>query len=101
MNASYWSGRPHWNHAASIRLPHAILTHAARQGVSPAPADDFQVIRGKGATASFQGRTFWLGSHRYLHEREQETEAVHARLEQMSAEGARSWPSETKTTSAD
>jgi Zn2+/Cd2+-exporting ATPase len=68
-------------------LATAILTHAAGQGVSPAPADDFQVLRGKGATASFQGRTFWLGSHRYLHERDQETEAVHARLEQMSAEG--------------
>ncbi len=68
-------------------LAHAILLHATERGMAPAPADDFQVVRGKGATASFQGRTFWLGSHRYLHERDQETDAVHERLEQMSAGG--------------
>ncbi|MEX0643569.1 MAG: heavy metal translocating P-type ATPase [Pirellulales bacterium] len=68
-------------------LAQAILVHAKERGVTPAPADDFQVVMGKGATASFQGRTFWLGSHRYLHERDQETDAVHAKLEQMSAEG--------------
>jgi Cd2+/Zn2+-exporting ATPase len=68
-------------------LAQAILTHANERGVSAEPAEDLQVIRGKGATASYQGRTFWLGSHRFLEEREQETEAVHDQLEQMSAEG--------------
>jgi Cd2+/Zn2+-exporting ATPase len=33
------------------------------------------------------GRPYWLGSHRYLEERGQETPAVHERLESLSATG--------------
>jgi Cd2+/Zn2+-exporting ATPase len=68
-------------------LAQAILTHARDRGVAAAPADGFQVVRGKGAQAMIDGRKFWLGSHRYLEERAQETSAVHNRLEEMSAEG--------------
>jgi Cd2+/Zn2+-exporting ATPase len=77
--------------ALEVRSEHplaaAILRHALKRGVSPAPADDFQVMRGKGAEAVYRGRKFWLGSHRFLEERQQETDGVHERLEQMSADG--------------
>jgi Cd2+/Zn2+-exporting ATPase len=45
------------------------------------------VIKGKGATANFADRKFWLGSHRYLEERGQETDDIHQRLEAMSGLG--------------
>jgi Cd2+/Zn2+-exporting ATPase len=55
--------------------------------VRPAPAEDFRQVPGKGATARFDGRRFWVGSHRYLEERGQETPDVHDRLAAMSGTG--------------
>ena len=68
-------------------LAKAIVAYAAQRGVQPLPAHDFQIIPGKGATARFGGRPYWLGSHRYLEERAQETPDIHARLEAMSGAG--------------
>lgn len=68
-------------------LAQAIVRYAGERGIRPAPADDFQIIQGKGASALFEGRRFWLGSHRYLEERGQETPQVHEELERMSASG--------------
>jgi Cd2+/Zn2+-exporting ATPase len=68
-------------------LAHAIVEFATNKGIKASPADDFQVIQGKGAEGHFNGRLFWLGSHRYLEERGQETPAIHDRLEQMSGTG--------------
>ena len=68
-------------------LARAITEYAASHGVRPVPADDFQLIQGKGASATIQGRKFWVGSHRYLEERGQETPEVHERLEAMSGAG--------------
>lgn len=65
----------------------AILAFARGRGVTFLPAEDFQIIGGKGATARFKGKMYWLGSHRYLEERGQETEDVHSKLEQMSKAG--------------
>ncbi|HMP04427.1 MAG TPA: heavy metal translocating P-type ATPase [Gemmatales bacterium] len=68
-------------------LATAIVAYAKDRGVPIVPAEDFQIIQGKGATARVHGKQFWLGSHRYLEERGQETEEVHQRLEAMSAAG--------------
>jgi Cd2+/Zn2+-exporting ATPase len=68
-------------------LARAIVAYAQERGVRPAPAEDFQIVQGKGATARFDGRQFWVGSHRYLEERGQETQEVHERLEAMSGAG--------------
>ena len=68
-------------------LAHAIVEYATQKGIKASPADDFQVIQGKGAVGHFNGRLFWLGSHRYVKERGQETPAIHERLEQMSETG--------------
>jgi len=68
-------------------LARAIVEAASERGVSFEPAADFQILQGKGATATLEGRAYWLGSHRFLEERNQETPAIHARLESMSADG--------------
>ena len=68
-------------------LARAIVAYAKSKGVDPLPAEDFKILQGKGASARFDGRPFWLGSHRYLEERGQETPDVHQRLEEMAKAG--------------
>lgn len=65
-------------------LARAIVAYAKSKGVQPLPAEGFTILQGKGASAIFDGRPFWLGSHRYLEERGQETPDVHQRLEELS-----------------
>ena len=68
-------------------LGHAILAFAEAQNVPVAPAEDFQSLRGRGATGLVHGRGYWLGSRRYLAERGQETEKIRDLLEVMSQGG--------------
>src|SRR5262245_7290942 len=68
-------------------LGRAILTYAQQKGVAASPAEDFQILPGKGATGRVGGQAYWLGSHRYLEERGQETPDVHQRLETLSGAG--------------
>ena len=68
-------------------LARAIVSAAAEQGVRPPPAEGLQTVRGKGATARFNGEEFWVGSHRFLHERGQETDEIQQRLETLSGAG--------------
>lgn len=68
-------------------LAKAVIRYAESKGVDYSPAENYQIIQGKGATALFDGRSFWLGSHRYLEERGQETQEMHEKLEEMSAKG--------------
>ena len=72
---------------SSHPLAKAIMKYAEKKGAVFSPAEDYQIIQGKGATAIFDGRSFWLGSHRYLEERGQETPEMHEKLEEMSARG--------------
>jgi Cd2+/Zn2+-exporting ATPase len=68
-------------------LARAITAYIIGRGIQPARAEEFQIFPGKGAMGRFAGRTYWLGSHRYLEERGQETPDVHARLEDLSRAG--------------
>lgn len=68
-------------------LAHAIMEFTRSKGIDAPVADGLQTLQGKGASASIAGRMFWLGSHRYLEERGQETADVHARLTALSAAG--------------
>ncbi len=68
-------------------LARGIVTSAAQHGAQPLRVQDFQIFQGKGATARINGRTYWVGSHRYLEERGQETQDIHERLEQMTRAG--------------
>ena len=68
-------------------LAKAITAFAKSRGVIPAPAESVQILPGKGVTGEFQGRNFWLGSHRYLEERAQETAEIHAQAEALERQG--------------
>lgn len=68
-------------------LARAILDHAKKLNVSVPPVEEFQILPGKGAAGRVRGTRYWLGSHRYLEERGQETPDVHERLESLSSSG--------------
>lgn len=68
-------------------LARAILAYAKDRGIEVRPAEDFKILQGKGTTGRFEGSEYWLGSHRYLEERGQETEDIHRSLEEMSRAG--------------
>ena len=68
-------------------LARAISEHVRTIGITPLSASEFKIIQGKGATGRIDGKAYWLGSHRYLEERNQETPEVHDMLEELSATG--------------
>lgn len=68
-------------------LAHAITTHARERGIAVREPHDLQTVQGKGITANVDGRSYWLGSHRYLEERQQETPDVHAQLDSFANSG--------------
>lgn len=68
-------------------LARAILRHAEQKGITPAPAQDVQVLRGKGLTGIFDGEAFWLGSHRYVVERGQDTTEIAGQAQALEADG--------------
>lgn len=68
-------------------LARAIVAHAHERKISPPAVRDFHVLPGKGATGCVDGRQYWVGSHRYLEERRQETPEIHAVLETLSERG--------------
>ncbi len=68
-------------------LARAIVDEAKRRDLEIAPADNFETIQGKGAAGVIDGKPFWLGSHRYLEQRGQETPEVHELLEHMQEAG--------------
>ena len=69
-------------------LARAIVEHAEGRGVRVGEVTDFQILQGKGAFGRFDGREFWLGSHRYLEERGRETPEAHAQAVELSRAGA-------------
>lgn len=68
-------------------LARAIVAHVNSQGVTFTPAEGFQTLQGKGATAVLDGHTYWLGSHRFLEEQGAETPEIHTQLESLEADG--------------
>ena len=68
-------------------LARAIMEFCHAEEIRPRIVSDFKVIQGKGAEAEIEGRKYWLGSHRYLEDRGEETAEVHQRLEKLAASG--------------
>lgn len=68
-------------------LARAISVYCRERSIVPPAVIDFRAIPGKGATARINGQIYWLGSHRYLEERGEETPQVHKLLEELSAAG--------------
>ncbi|MHA1547020.1 MAG: heavy metal translocating P-type ATPase [Alphaproteobacteria bacterium] len=68
-------------------LAQAILERAEEQKVEVSPALDVKILPGKGVTGSFKGDEFWLGSHRYLLERGQQTPEISLKAEALERGG--------------
>lgn len=68
-------------------LGRAIIHEVTERRLSSLPAENVQAIRGKGMAAQISNRPVWLGSHRLLEERGQETPAMHERLVQLASDG--------------
>ena len=73
----------HSNHP----LAQAIVRKANEEGVNVPAAEEFEIVQGKGARGIVNGKMFWLGSHRYLEERDQETQEVHEQLQSLQDSG--------------
>jgi len=68
-------------------LGRAIRQRAMELGLRPEAASRFASLPGLGAEGEIGGRAFWIGSHRLLEQRGQETPEVHARIDELSAAG--------------
>jgi Zn2+/Cd2+-exporting ATPase len=65
----------------------AVVGHARERGVAAAAAAGLRALHGRGVEGTVDGRAFWVGSHRWLAERGQETPAVRERIETLSGAG--------------
>jgi Cd2+/Zn2+-exporting ATPase len=68
-------------------LARAIMEFCDDKLIVPREVENFTMVPGKGSTGRIGGRTYWLGSHRYLEEHLEETPEIHDRLQQLAAGG--------------
>lgn len=68
-------------------LASAVTAYAEERGVRPQPAEDIQLVQGKGVTGTHEGEPFWLGSHRYAAERGRETTEMIERARALEEDG--------------
>jgi Cd2+/Zn2+-exporting ATPase len=68
-------------------LARAVVACAEERGVPFEPAEGLRSLEGRGATGRLGGEPYWVGSHRMLAERGQETPEVQERLRAMSGAG--------------
>jgi Cd2+/Zn2+-exporting ATPase len=68
-------------------LARAVIRYAQGKNITFAPAEDVEVLKGRGLTGLFEGERFWLGSHRYVIERDQDTPETTAAAEALEADG--------------
>jgi Cd2+/Zn2+-exporting ATPase len=68
-------------------LARAIMEFSREKGIPARPISGATAIQGKGATGSIGGVSYWLGSHRYLEERGQETRGIHDQLQELAGIG--------------
>ena len=70
-------------------LAKAILGYAREKNIHYAAAKNYQIIKGKGAEGDINGKSFWIGSHRFLHEKvgKDEPEDLHQQALELEAAG--------------
>lgn len=68
-------------------LARAIMAYVQSRGVAGGTAEDVQSVQGRGMTALVNGKRYWLGSHKYLEELDQETPEIHDQIEARSSAG--------------
>jgi len=72
---------------SSHPLAEAVLRYARSKGIKVEPGSDLKNLPGRGMMGVHKEKFVWLGSHRYLEERGQQTEHLAEQLARMSAAG--------------
>ncbi|WP_246245703.1 heavy metal translocating P-type ATPase [Mesorhizobium zhangyense] len=73
---------------SSHPLAQAVTQYLASKKVKAVAAEDVKLLPGKGVQGSFNGKTYWLGSWRYVVERGQADDAVAAQIAELENAGA-------------
>lgn len=68
-------------------LARAVLRKAESENIIPGFCESFEAIKGKGAEARINGKSFWIGSHRLMDEKGQETKEIHDKAESLEDAG--------------
>ena len=68
-------------------LARAIIEECRARDLAVPAAEAVRAVQGKGVQGRFDGRDFWVGSHRWLEERGRETEETRKALEALSGPG--------------
>ncbi|MDA1142159.1 MAG: heavy metal translocating P-type ATPase [Planctomycetota bacterium] len=68
-------------------LARAVVRKAEAEGIEYQRTDNFQSLQGRGVEANLDGKQFWLGSHRFMHEKGNETPEFHAIAEALEQKG--------------
>ncbi|MEN6384842.1 MAG: HAD-IC family P-type ATPase, partial [Phycisphaerales bacterium] len=68
-------------------LARAILRKADAEKLNQQNVKNFQAVKGKGAEAKIDGQLFWVGSHRFMDEKGQETKEIHDKAEELEDAG--------------
>ena len=68
-------------------LARAIVSKAKQSERTLIPVEDYREFRGQGAQGMIDGRTFWIGSHRMLHEKQLENAEMHAQADALEDAG--------------
>ncbi|GAB4187495.1 MAG: heavy metal translocating P-type ATPase [Simkaniaceae bacterium] len=64
-------------HFSEHPLAKAILARAEEENAPVLSVENYQAIKGKGAIGRIEGKQFWIGSHRFMHEKKQEDPKIH------------------------
>jgi len=68
-------------------LARAIMRRAEQLRRTINPAENYHEFRGRGGQGEIGGRTFWIGSHRLLHEKQMESDDMHRTLDAFEDAG--------------
>ena len=68
-------------------IARAILEYAENEGVRAASAEEYRLLAGRGAEATVDGRKYWIGSRRLMHERMPAESQAHTRGQELEDAG--------------
>lgn len=68
-------------------LARAIVRKSEQLGHAVTPSENFREFKGRGAQGVIDGRTFWVGSHRMLHDKQMESEDLHENIDALEDAG--------------
>ncbi len=72
---------------SSHPLAEAILTRAKEDGVEFLPAQNVELLPGRGLSGQHNGKSYWLGSRRFLNEKDFGIGDADAKARELEAEG--------------